>query len=52
MKIRSMTCLIKKPVEFKERVLNNRVIRDRFINGYVIKSAREEKCPYAPKSLT
>jgi len=39
MKIRSMTCLIKKPVEFKERVLSNRVRKDRFINGYVIKAS-------------
>jgi len=37
MKIRSMACLIKKPVEFKERILINQVQKDRFINGHVIK---------------
>lgn len=36
MKIRSMACLIKKPVEFKERVLSNQVLRDRFINGHLV----------------
>ncbi len=36
MKIRSMACLIKKPVQFKERVLSNQVQKGRFINGHVI----------------
>lgn len=36
--MRSMACLMKKPVEFKERPLKNSVIRDRWLNGHVIQA--------------
>jgi len=37
MKIRSMTCLIKKPVEFKERVLIQPVLQAQYLNGSVVR---------------
>jgi len=51
MKIRSMACLIKKPVEFKERVLSNQVQKGRFINGHVIKENGQLK-ENKPRSIT
>lgn len=35
--IRSMACLMK-PAQFNERPLKNSVLRDRWLNGYVIQA--------------
>ena len=43
MKIRSMVCLQKKPVQFKERVLTQAVLQARFITGCVIRETEKNK---------